>query len=68
MQALEDDFQAQLSALEAEFETERGDVAAAHSKARKEMSEIMQAMQLSFHELESEVRQVRCLDGHTACS
>jgi hypothetical protein len=58
MKTLEEEFERQLMALEGEFEAERADVAATHSKHKKEMYEVVHAMQLGFHELESDVRQV----------
>lgn len=54
----QEDFEASLGAIESECEAERQDIAAAHSKHRKDLTEIIHAMQTSFHEMESEMRQV----------
>ena len=59
MKSLEEDFVSQLRALAAEFEGERNDVASALARHKKDSSEVVHAMQLGFHELESDVRQVR---------
>jgi hypothetical protein len=68
LQALEADIEAQLAALEGEFEAERADVAATHGRHRKDMAEVQAAMQLGFHELESDVRQARAVSLRFATS
>jgi hypothetical protein len=56
----QEDFEASLAAVESRSEAERQDIAAAHSKHRKDLTEIIHAMQISFHETESDMRQVCC--------
>ncbi len=58
--AIDEDFNSKLKALNDEFAAEKGEVATAHAKHRKDMNDIILAMQSQFTELEADLRQVRC--------
>jgi hypothetical protein len=59
MKLIQEEFERKLQAMEDEFSAERSDIAAAHAKHKKDMNDIVVAMQAQFAELESELRQVR---------
>jgi two-component sensor histidine kinase len=64
--ATDEDFQGKLKALNEEFSAERSEIAAAHAKHRKDMNDIILAMQSQFTELEADLRQV-CCRGSIRC-
>lgn len=58
MRALEAEFAADLRALEDEFETERTEIVNAHTRQKKDMSDMLAAMEAEFADAEAELRQV----------
>uniref|UniRef100_A0A7R9W0W4 Dynein regulatory complex subunit 2 n=1 Tax=Chlamydomonas euryale TaxID=1486919 RepID=A0A7R9W0W4_9CHLO len=57
MRALEAQFEADLKALEDEFEAERTEIINAHSRQRKDMHDMIHAMEGEFNDAENELRQ-----------
>lgn len=58
MKALDEDFNRKLSALDEEASTERNEIAVAHARHKKDMNDVIMAMQTQFAELEGDLRQV----------
>jgi hypothetical protein len=63
MRALEAEFAADLRYLEEEFETERTEIVNAHTRQRKDMGDMIAAMEGEFADAEAELRQVRAVRG-----
>ncbi|KAG2490043.1 hypothetical protein HYH03_011508 [Edaphochlamys debaryana] len=57
VRALEAEFAADLKALEDEFETERTEIVNAHTRQRKDMGDMITAMEGMFSDAEAELRQ-----------
>ena len=59
VRARQEAFERDAAALAAEFGGERADIAAAHARHRRDLGEIVAAMQLAYGDLESDLRQAR---------
>jgi len=57
VRALQDSFNTSLQALEDEFDTERTEIINAHQRQKKDMHDMMTAMEQEFTEAENEARQ-----------
>eukprot|EP00892_Ulva_mutabilis_P004203 jgi/Ulvmu1/2154/UM129_0014.1 len=57
MKALDEDFNRKLTALDEEAGAERSEMAAAHARHKKDMNDVIMAMQTQFTELEGDLRQ-----------
>lgn len=57
MKALEQEFSANLKALEDEFDTERTEIINAHTRQKKDMNDMIAAMEKEFADAENELRQ-----------
>lgn len=60
LKTIDEDFSAKMKALDEEFSGERSEINAAHARHKKDMNDIIVAMQSQFSELEADLRQV-CL-------
>lgn len=58
MKALDEDFNRKLTALDEEASTERNEMSVAHARHKKDMNDVIIAMQTQFAELEGDLRQV----------
>jgi dynein regulatory complex subunit 2 len=58
LKTIDEDFNTKMKALDNEFSVERSEVNAAHARHKKDMNDIILAMQSQFTELEADLRQV----------
>lgn len=58
LKTVDEDFSAKMKSLDEEFSVERADSNAAHARHKKDMHDIIIAMQSQFTELEADLRQV----------
>mmetsp|Transcript_8140 Transcript_8140/g.20845 ORF Transcript_8140/g.20845 Transcript_8140/m.20845 type:complete len:521 (+) Transcript_8140:159-1721(+) len=56
MKALQEEFNANLKALEEEFDTERTEIENAHNRQKKDMHDMMAAMEQEFQDAENEAK------------
>lgn len=55
---MDEDFNRKLAGLDDEASAERSEIAAAHARHKKDMNDVIMAMQTQFTELEGDLRQV----------
>ena len=61
LKTVDEDFSTKMKGLDEEFSVERGEINTAHARHKKDMNDIILAMQSQFTELEADLRQVlRC--------
>lgn len=58
LKTVDEDFSTKMKALDEEFTSERAEINTAHARHKKDMNDIILAMQSQFTELEADLRQV----------